>query len=124
MNKGTFSVVSGPSGVGKGTIFNKVVKEVNGWYSVSSTTRNPREGEINGINYFFISRDEFEDKIKNGEFLEYNYYNDNYYGTSKKMVLDKINSGIDVFMEIDVNGHIILKKCFLKLYLFILRHLQ
>lgn len=112
MNKGNFIVVSGPSGVGKGTIFNKVVKEVNGWYSVSSTTRNPREGEIDGINYFFISRDEFEDKIKNGEFLEYNYYNDNYYGTSKKMVLDKINSGIDVFMEIDVNGAHNIKKMF------------
>lgn len=112
MNKGKFIVVSGPSGVGKGTIFDKVVKEMNGWYSVSSTTRLPREGEVDGVNYFFITKEDFKDKIKNGEFLEYNYYNENYYGTSKKNVLDKINSGIDVFMEVDVNGAHNIKKMF------------
>ena len=104
MSKGRFIIVSGPSGVGKGTIFDRVVKEVNGCYSVSFTSRLPREGEIDGVNYFFITKEEFENKIKNGEILEYNLYNDNYYGTSKKVVLDKINSGTDVFMEIDVNG--------------------
>lgn len=112
MNKGKFIVVSGPSGVGKGTIFDKVVKEMNGWYSVSSTTRLPREGEVDGVNYFFITKEDFKDKIKNEEFLEYNYYNENYYGTSKKNVLDKINSGIDVFMEVDVNGAHNIKKMF------------
>ena len=104
MEKGKFIIVSGPSGVGKGTIFNRVVKEVNGWYSVSFTSRSPREGDIEGKTYFFITREEFEDKIKNGEILEYNYYNGNYYGTSRKLVLDKINAGVDVFLEIDVNG--------------------
>lgn len=112
MNKGKFIVVSGPSGVGKGTIFDKIVKEMNGWYSVSSTTRLPREGEVDGVNYFFITKENFKDKIKNEEFLEYNYYNENYYGTSKKNVLDKINSGIDVFMEVDVNGAHNIKKMF------------
>lgn len=112
MSKGKFIVVSGPSGVGKGTICNKIIKEINAWYSVSSTTRMPREGEVDGVNYFFISKDEFEKKIKNDEFLEYNFYNGNYYGTSKKVVLEKINQGINVFFEIDVNGARNIKKVF------------
>lgn len=110
--KGKFIVVSGPSGVGKGTICNRLINELNAWYSVSTTTRNPRVGEIDGINYFFISRDEFEEKIKNGEFLEYNLYNGNYYGTSKEIVINKINQGINVFSEIDVNGARNIKKIF------------
>jgi len=110
--KGKFIIISGPSGVGKGTICNKLIDELNAWYSVSTTTRIPRVGEIDGINYFFISRDEFEEKIKNGEFLEYNLYNGNYYGTSKKIVLEKINQGINVFSEIDVNGARNIKKIF------------
>ena len=112
MKKGKFIVISGPSGVGKGTICNRLFKELNAWYSVSTTTREPREGETDGINYYFISKEEFKKRIDDGEFLEYNIYNDNYYGTSKKMVLDKINSGIDVFMEIDVNGAHNIKKMF------------
>ena len=91
MAKGKFIVISGPSGVGKGTICNKLINELNAWYSVSTTTRSPREGEIDGVNYFFVSKEEFEKKISEGEFLEYNIYNDNYYGTSKKTVLDKMN---------------------------------
>lgn len=110
--KGKFIVVSGPSGVGKGTICNKLINELNAWYSVSTTTRRPREGEIDGVNYFFITKDEFEKKIKNDEFLEYNLYNENYYGTSKKAVVDKINNGINVFSEIDVNGARNIKKIF------------
>lgn len=112
MDKGKFIVISGPSGVGKGTICNKLINELNAWYSVSTTTRAPREGEVNGINYFFVTKEEFEDKIKNGEFLEYNVYNNNYYGTSKKVVLDKMNKGINVFSEIDVNGAHNIKKIF------------
>ena len=104
MNKGRFIIVSGPSGVGKGTIVNKLMNELNAWYSVSTTTREPREGEVEGVNYFFINKEEFEDKLNKREFLEYNFYNGNYYGTSKDVVLDKINKGIDVFCEIDVNG--------------------
>lgn len=112
MDKGKFIVISGPSGVGKGTICNKLINELNAWYSVSTTTRAPREGEVNGVNYFFVTKEEFEDKIKNGEFLEYNVYNNNYYGTSKKVVLDKMNKGINVFSEIDVNGAHNIKKIF------------
>lgn len=112
MKKGKFIVVSGPSGVGKGTICERLIKELNAWYSVSMTTRSPRPGEIDGVNYFFISKEEFEDKIKKGDFLEYNFYNDNYYGTSKDIVLDKINAGIDVFCEIDVNGAHNIKKIY------------
>lgn len=112
MAKGKFIVISGPSGVGKGTICNKLINELNAWYSVSTTTRSPREGEIDGVNYFFVSKEEFEKKISEGEFLEYNIYNDNYYGTSKKIVLDKMNEGINVFSEIDVNGAHNIKKIF------------
>jgi len=112
LEKGKFIVMSGPSGVGKGTICNRLINELDAWYSVSTTTRKPRDGEVNGINYFFISIREFEEKIKNGDFLEYNFYNGNYYGTSKLTVLDKINAGINVFSEIDVNGAHNIKKIF------------
>ena len=104
MKKGRFIVISGPSGVGKGTILNVILKEVNGWFSVSMTTRGIREGEVDGVNYYFISKEEFKKKIVNSEMLEYNIYNDNYYGTPKDKILEKLNSGIDVFLEIDVNG--------------------
>lgn len=112
MKKGKFIVVSGPSGVGKGTICERLVNQLNAWYSVSSTTREPRPGEIDGVNYFFITKEEFLKKIKEGKFLEYNVYNGNYYGTSKEVVMEKINSGINVFSEIDVNGANNIKKIF------------
>ena len=112
MKKGKFIVISGPSGVGKGTICNKLFKELNAWYSVSTTTRSPREGEVDGVNYFFITKEEFLKKIEAGEFLEYNYYNENYYGTSKKIVLEKMEQGINVFSEVDVNGARNIKKIF------------
>ena len=112
MKKGKFIVISGPSGVGKGTICNRIINDVNAWYSVSSTTRSPREGEVDGINYYFITKEEFKKQIDEGRFLEYNIYNDNYYGTSKDMVLEKINQGINVFSEIDVNGAHNIKKIF------------
>lgn len=112
MKKGKFIVLSGPSGVGKGTICAKLFKELNAWYSVSMTTRSPREGEKDGINYFFVTKEEFENKIKNNELLEYNCYNNNYYGTPKEKVLEKINQGINVFTEIEVNGAKNIKKLF------------
>ncbi len=112
MSKGKFIVISGPSGVGKGTICKKLFEEINAWYSVSFTTRLPREGEVDGVNYFFVTKDEFKKKIDEGEFLEYNYYNDNYYGTSKKKVMEKMNEGVNVFSEIDVNGARNIKKIF------------
>ena len=112
MEKGKFIVISGPSGVGKGTICNKLINELNAAYSVSVTTRAPREGEVDGVNYYFVTKEEFEKRIANGEFLEYNFYNGNYYGTSKNVVTDKINAGINVFSEIDVNGAHNIKKIF------------
>jgi len=112
LKKGKFIVVSGPSGVGKGSICDKLINELNAWYSVSTTTRSRREGEVHGEDYFFITRETFEEKIKNGDFLEYNFYNGNYYGTPKDIVLQKINEGIDVFCEIDVNGAHSIKKIF------------
>ena len=112
MKKGKFIVISGPSGVGKGTICNKLINELNAWYSVSTTTRSPREGEVDGVNYYFVSKEEFEKRIKNGDFLEYNVYNENYYGTSKENVLKKMSEGVNVFSEIDVNGAHNIKKIF------------
>ena len=112
MKKGKFIIISGPSGVGKGTICDMIMKEIDACYSVSTTTRLPREGEEDGVNYFFITKDEFKKRINDGEFLEYNIYNDNYYGTSKKFVLDNLNRGINVFSEIDVNGAHNIKKMF------------
>ena len=110
MKKGRFVVVSGPSGVGKGTICNKLIDELGAEYSVSYTTRSPREGEVDGVNY--NSRADFERKIREGDFIEYNLYNGNYYGTSRDFVIDKLNKGIDVFTEIDVNGAKNIKRMF------------
>lgn len=110
--KGRFIVVSGPSGVGKGTICNKIIDKLGAEYSVSYTTREPRMGEIDGVNYNFISREEFLKKIDEGDFLEYNIYNGNYYGTGKSKILDKLDKGINVILEIDVNGGRNVKKIY------------
>jgi len=112
MKKGKFIVISGPSGVGKGTICNVLLKEFNAWFSVSMTTRGIREGEVDGVNYYFVSKDEFKKRIEDGKLLEYNIYNDNYYGTPKDKVLEKLDEGIDVILEIDVNGARNIKKLF------------
>ena len=110
--KGKIVVVSGPSGVGKGTICKKIMELINAKFSVSTTTRSPREGEVEGKDYFFVTKDEFKRKIAEGEFLEYNIYNDNYYGTSKQVIFDMINNGINALLEIDVNGAFNIKKKF------------
>lgn len=112
MKKGKFIIISGPSGVGKGTICNVLLKELNAWYSVSMTTRGIREGEVDGVNYYFISKDEFKKRIDEGKLLEYNIYNDNYYGTPKDKILEKLEEGIDVILEIEVNGARNIKKSF------------
>ena len=104
VKQGKFIVVSGPSGVGKGTICNRLINELNAEYSVSYTTRSPREGEVDGVNYHFITREEFEKMIINGDLIEFNYYNGNFYGTGRDFVMNKINQGINIFTEIDVNG--------------------
>ena len=103
-NKGKLFVLSGPSGVGKGTICKKLLENIDLEISVSATTRNPREGEIEGVSYFFVNHDRFEDMIQKGEFLEHAEVFGNYYGTPKQKVLDKLAWGKDVLLEIDVQG--------------------
>ena len=109
MNK--LIVISGPSGVGKGTIVkllkNKYREENKKLYvSISCTTRNIREGEIDGVSYYCISEEDFLNRIKKGDFLEYNYYGTGkYYGTTKSTVINYLNDGYDVILEIDINGY-------------------
>jgi guanylate kinase len=104
--RGLLVVISGPSGVGKGTIRKALFKmpDNNFCYSVSMTTRKPRENEINGIDYFFISREEFETKIANDELLEYAEFVGEYYGTPKSFIDSKLADGNEVIMEIEVQG--------------------
>lgn len=110
-NKGLLIVVSGLSGAGKDTICQKLIKEnSNIWMSVSMTTRKPRPLEKDGVDYFFVSSEEFENKINDNTFLEYASYNDNYYGTPKDKVEEKLNEGKDVILVIDINGAINIKK--------------
>lgn len=110
MSKGKLLVISGPSGVGKGTIVREVLKlRPNASVSVSCTTRAPRTGEKDGESYFFITVDEFKKGIEIGGFLEYSQHFENYYGTPKKFVEEKLECG-DVILEIDVNGGLDVKK--------------
>ncbi len=110
--KNVLFVISGPSGVGKGTIARKLIeRNYNYSLSISCTTRNPRVGEKHAREYFFISHEEFQEKIKNGGFLEYSNHFDNYYGTPKDFVLDKLKTN-DVLLEIDVNGGLSVKNSF------------
>ena len=106
MKKGLLIVFSGPSGVGKGTILKEVMKDesLKLTYSVSMTTRKPRDGEVDGINYFFVSKEGFEKAIDNNELLEYATYVDNYYGTPKNFVEKKREEGMNVVLEIDLQG--------------------
>ncbi|USS93873.1 guanylate kinase [Fructilactobacillus ixorae] len=104
--RGMLIVLSGPSGVGKGTVRKALFEDsnVDFNYSISMTTRSPRDGEQNGVDYYFVSKAEFEDHIKNGEMLEYAKYVDNYYGTPLNYVNEQLDAGHDVFLEIEVNG--------------------
>ncbi len=104
--RGLLIVLSGPSGVGKGTVRKAIFEEdgIDFQYSISATTRQPRIGEVNGEDYFFVSREAFEEKISNGDMLEYAQYVNNYYGTPKSFIDETLASGRDVFLEIDVQG--------------------
>lgn len=104
MKKGRLIVFSAPSGCGKGTMLAEIVKNGNYHCSISATTRQPRENEKHGINYYFITNEEFEQKIKDGAFLEYAGYCDHYYGTLLSEVDDYLEKGIDVILEIEVQG--------------------
>lgn len=110
MKKGLLIVVSGPAGSGKGTVDAELLKTGDFAFSVSATTRAPRPGEIHGVNYFFISREEFEERIRKGEMLEYNCYCQNYYGTPRKEVEEVLAAGKNIILEIDVNGATNVKK--------------
>ena len=103
--RGTLFVVSSPSGGGKGTIIRHVLDEVpNLSYSVSFTTRAPRPGETNGVEYFFISRDVFDEMVTSGEFLEWACVHGNYYGTAKRQIAEETAAGVDIVLEVDVQG--------------------
>ena len=110
MAKGRLIVISGPAGAGKGTVVNGLMERERYALSVSATTRAPRGFEQDGINYFFKTVEEFEEMIKNNEFLEYAKFVDNYYGTPKKFVLDKLEEGKNVLLEIEVQGALQVKK--------------
>ena len=103
--KGTLIVLSGFSGVGKNTVITQVLAQrPDIHYSVSFTTRAPREGEVDGVNYNFVTREDFQARIARGEFLEYAEYNGNFYGTSMKVIRDNLDRGTDVLLEIEVKG--------------------
>lgn len=102
---GKLFLISGPSGVGKGTVCREIFKkDLNLYFSVSATTRSPRNEDKEGVTYFFKTKEEFERLIDEGAFLEWAQYNGNYYGTLKEPVLKNLNDGKNVILEIDVKG--------------------
>ena len=108
--KGKLIIVSGPSGSGKSTVTKLVKDRLNIPLSISATTRQPRTGEINGKDYFFLTKEIFEQKIKNDEFYEYANAHGNYYGTLKEVVESNLSKGLNVILEIDVQGALIAKE--------------
>ena len=116
MNKqGALIIVSGPSGTGKGTIMNEYFKKYtddNSFLSISATTRDPRPGEKEGVNYYYKTKEEFEHLINTDGLAEWAEFCGNYYGTPKKAVLDMINAGKNVVLEIEVQGAMKVKKSF------------
>ena len=112
MMKGTLFVMSGPSGTGKGTICNEILRTENIFLSISATTREIRLGETDGVTYNYLQRDEFEKLIEEGEMLEYAQYNGNYYGTPKRNVEKMLNEGTNVLLEIEPQGALKVKAQF------------
>ena len=112
MKRGLLIVVSGPAGSGKGTVNSQLIATGDFVFSVSATTRPPRPGEINGVNYHFIDREEFQRRIDENGFLEYTTYCDNYYGTPLKEALAVLESGKNLILEIECDGAKNVKKIF------------
>ncbi|SHJ55926.1 guanylate kinase [Clostridium cavendishii DSM 21758] len=112
-NKGILMVISGPSGAGKGTICKALLeKNEDIFLSVSATTRNPRDGEVDGVNYHFLKKEDFLSRIDAGDFLEYAEVYGNYYGTPKSSVEKMLNEGKNVILEIDIQGALEVKEKF------------
>jgi guanylate kinase len=108
--KGAILILSGPSGAGKSTIINRAKPYIGDFYfSISTTTREPRDGERNGVDYYFVDKDSFEEGIEKGEFLEYANVHNNYYGTSLKAVKENLDKGKLVIFDIDVQGFKLVK---------------
>ncbi len=113
MKKGLIIVISGPAGSGKGTVVKALREKMPTLgISVSATTRSPRPGEVEGVHYYFITKEEFERRIASGEILEHTYYCDNYYGTPKSELERITAEGKDIIFEIEVNGAIQIKELF------------
>ena len=110
--KGIIAIISGFSGVGKGTIVKELVNRYGYVVSISATTRKPREGEVDGKSYFFKTQEEFEQMIKKDELMEYAQYVDHYYGTPKKYVMEQLEQGNDVLLEIEMQGALKIKELF------------
>ncbi|MGG7163642.1 guanylate kinase [Clostridium ihumii] len=111
-SKGQLLVISGPSGAGKGTVCKALLEKNEIWISVSATTRKPRNGEVDGVNYFFTSREEFLERIENNDFLEYAEVYGNFYGTPKSKVFEMLEEGKDVILEIDIQGALKIKSAY------------
>ena len=111
-NTGQIIVISAPSGAGKGTVIAELLKNDNKsrWLSVSATSRAIREGEKEGVNYYYITEDDFKEKIENDYFLEYTNYAGNFYGTPKEYIKKHLEQGIDVILEIEIEGATNIKK--------------
>lgn len=121
MHKGRLFVISGPSGAGKGTICKAIAENDDVRLSVSMTTRSPREGEVHGTSYYFVEKEEFQKIIDERGFLEYAEVYGNFYGTPKQEVLDLMNEGLDVVLEIDVQGALQIKEVYPEgIFIFIL----
>lgn len=111
--KGKIIAISAPSGTGKTTIIRRVLKDIPGLeFSVSATTRKPRENEVNGVHYFFIGEEEFRAKIEKNEFIEWEKFYDYYYGTFKSEVENAVNDGKSIILEVDVKGALSLKSIY------------
>ncbi len=104
-SKGKLFIISGPSGSGKSTMLAEVFEKIdNRYFSVSATTREPRPGEVDGVNYWFKTREEFKSLLEAGEFLEYAEYAGNYYGTLAEPIIKQLEEGKDIFLDIEVQG--------------------
>ena len=121
MRKGLLMVVSGPSGTGKGTVCSELLAQAEDLaYSISATTRQPRAGEVDGKNYYFMDKAEFEQKIAEGGFLEYANVYGNYYGTPLGKIEERLVKGEDILLEIDTQGALnVMKKCPDGLFIFL-----